>query len=184
MDSRNQADGFRILVRIRVCLLMSKGGLMGFDDAIKLGFANYVNFSGRASRSEYWYWVLFTTGGEITARIIDGVIGGPEGWRIIYPIFALAIALPTLSVTVRRLHDLDYSSWWILLPLILPLGWMLPGTQIPLVGGKLFFIPLLRGIVLTFGLLGLILFIFLMCSPGTDGLNRFGANRLARLGAI
>jgi len=153
---------------------------MGFDDAIKLGFAKYVNFSGRACRSEFWYWFLFYSIGMLASSVIERWIVGPP--FILRGIFFLATILPTLSVAVRRLHDLDFSGWWILLPLILPLGWILPGAQIPLVGGKLFFIPLLRGIVLTIALIGLILFIILMCSPGTDGPNRFGADQLARLG--
>jgi uncharacterized membrane protein YhaH (DUF805 family) len=143
---------------------------VGFYDAVKLGFSNYVNFEGRACRSEYWYWFLFAIIGWTVTAIIDTAIGVPiTSW-----IFSLAIFFPWLSVIVRRLHDLDCSGWWILLPLIPPLvGWILPGAQIPLVGGKLFFIPLLRDIVLTIGLLGLILFIIFMCSPGTDGPNRF-----------
>ena len=50
---------------------------MNFVDSIKLGFSNYVNFTGRACRSEYWYWILFAVIGAIVARIIDYVIGAP-----------------------------------------------------------------------------------------------------------
>jgi len=148
---------------------------MGIDDAVKLGFSNYVNFEGRACRSEYWYWFLFAIGSIATSIIIDTVISVPiTGW-----IVSLAIFFPWLSVTVRRLHDLDRSGWWMLLPLIpLLVGWILPGAQMPL-EGKLFFIPLLRGIILTIALLGIIIFVIFMCSQGTDGPNRFGADRLA-----
>ena len=48
---------------------------MGFGQAISSGFSNYVNFSGRAARSEYWYWVLFVILAEIVTSIIDFVIG-------------------------------------------------------------------------------------------------------------
>jgi len=94
---------------------------MGFDDAIKLGFSNYVNFSGRACRSEFWYWFLFYAIGMLASGAIDRWIVGPP--FILDGIFFLATFLPGLSVSVRRLHDLDRSGWWMLLDLI------------PLVGG-------------------------------------------------
>ena len=87
---------------------------MGFVDAIKAGFSNYVNFSDRACRSEYWYWVLFVVIGVIVTKIIDYAIGYP----VTYFIFSLAIFIPGLAVGIRRLHDLDRSGWWILLSLI------------------------------------------------------------------
>jgi uncharacterized membrane protein YhaH (DUF805 family) len=123
---------------------------MGFDDAIKLGFSNYVNFSGRACRSEFWYFFLFQILGQVTSGIIDTWIVGPP--FILDGIFFLATFLPMLSVSVRRLHDLDRSGWWMLLDLI------------PLVGG--------------------ILLLIWFCTKGTDGPNRFGADRLAGLGQI
>jgi uncharacterized membrane protein YhaH (DUF805 family) len=91
---------------------------MNFAEAISSGFSNYVNFSGRAIRSEYWFWVLFTILGLLVAEIIDYALG----LTLIYPIFALATFLPSLAVAVRRLHDLDRSGWWILLCLIPLIG--------------------------------------------------------------
>ncbi len=91
---------------------------MGLGDAVS------VNFSGRACRSEYWYWVLFVT---IFGIILDFVylIAASElqgsGVAIISDIFSiisLAIFLPSLSVTVRRLHDLDCRGWWLLLGIV------------------------------------------------------------------
>jgi uncharacterized membrane protein YhaH (DUF805 family) len=87
---------------------------MGFGQAISSGFSNYVGFSGRACRSEYWYWILFYFIGAIVAEIIDAVLG----ITAIYPLFSLAVLLPGIAVAVRRLHDLDRSGWWILLGLI------------------------------------------------------------------
>lgn len=84
---------------------------MNFADAIKAGFSNYVNFSDRSSRSEYWYWVLFAVIGAIVTKVIDYAIGMP----ITYLLFALAIFLPGIAVGIRRLHDLDRSGWWLLL---------------------------------------------------------------------
>ncbi len=87
---------------------------MNFVDSIKLGFSNYVNFTGRACRSEYWYWILFAVIGAIVARIIDYVIGAP----IVYTIFGLAVLLPNIAIGVRRLHDTDRSGWWLFLSFI------------------------------------------------------------------
>jgi uncharacterized membrane protein YhaH (DUF805 family) len=91
---------------------------MTFGEAIKAGFQNYVNFTGRASRSEFWYWVLFVILVSIAASVIDYMLF-PRG--IVYPISTLVwlgFFLPNLSVAVRRLHDVDYSGWWVLLSLI------------------------------------------------------------------
>jgi uncharacterized membrane protein YhaH (DUF805 family) len=129
---------------------MSRGFLMGFDDAIKLGFANYVNFSGRACRSEYWYWALFYTVGMLATGLIDRWIVGPP--FILDGIFWLATLLLGVSVSVRRLHDLDRSGWWILLDLVPLVGW--------------------------------IVLLIWFCTKGTDGPNRFGADRVASLGQI
>jgi uncharacterized membrane protein YhaH (DUF805 family) len=87
---------------------------MNFVDSIKLGFSNYVNFTGRACRSEYWYWILFAVIGAIVARIIDYVIGAP----VVYTIFGLAVLLPNIAIGVRRLHDTDRSGWWLFLSFI------------------------------------------------------------------
>jgi uncharacterized membrane protein YhaH (DUF805 family) len=87
---------------------------MNFGDSIKLGFSNYVNFTGRACRSEYWYWVLFVTIVSIVTVVIDSVIGA----SVTSTIWDLATFLPSLAVGVRRLHDTDRSGWWLLLGLI------------------------------------------------------------------
>jgi uncharacterized membrane protein YhaH (DUF805 family) len=91
---------------------------MNFTEAISSGFSNYVNFAGRAIRSEYWYWVLFVFLAEIVTGIVDFVLGV----QITTTIFALAVLLPGLAVTIRRLHDLDRSGWWVLLALIPLIG--------------------------------------------------------------
>ena len=87
---------------------------MNFVDSIKLGFSNYVNFTDRACRSEYWYWILFVFIGFIVAEIIDAVIGKP----IFYTVFSLAVLIPNIAIGVRRLHDLDRSGWWLLISFI------------------------------------------------------------------
>jgi len=75
---------------------------------------NYVNFQGRASRSEFWWFTLFVVVVNIVLQVILGEIVGA--------IFALAVLLPGIAVAVRRLHDVDRSGWWYLLVLIPLIG--------------------------------------------------------------
>ncbi|WP_300556883.1 DUF805 domain-containing protein [Maricaulis sp.] len=91
---------------------------MGFIDAIKSGFSNYVNFQGRARRSEYWFWVLFTIIASIALTFVDVAMMGAESFGLLSPLFSLAIILPSIAVAVRRLHDSGKSGWWILISLI------------------------------------------------------------------
>ena len=86
---------------------------MGFGQAISAGFSNYVNFRDRACRSEYWYWVLFVILGDIVTIIIDALIGA----QVTSSIFGLVVLIPGIAVSIRRLHDLDRTGWWILLDL-------------------------------------------------------------------
>lgn len=94
---------------------------MNFTDAVRSGFENYVNFGGRALRSEFWYWVLFALLVGLVASIVDGVLGLGS---VIGSLTSLALLLPGLAVSVRRLHDLGKSGWWILVGLIPLLGWI------------------------------------------------------------
>ena len=83
---------------------------MDFVGAIKAGFQNYVVFKGTASRSEYWYWVLFTFLVSLVANALDRT-----GWIALA--FSLATFLPGLAVTVRRLRDAGFSWVWMMLPI-------------------------------------------------------------------
>ena len=93
---------------------------MGFTEAVKSGFANYANFSGRTRRSGYWYWTLFVVLTSVAANIIDGVLGAP----LLSAVVGLGLLLPGLAVSVRRLHDTERSGWWILIGLIPIIGWI------------------------------------------------------------
>jgi uncharacterized membrane protein YhaH (DUF805 family) len=84
---------------------------MNFVQAISSGFSNYVQFGGRASRSEYWYWTLFSILVSIVASIIDGILG----LGFVSAIVGLGLFLPGLAVSARRLHDIDRTFWWVLL---------------------------------------------------------------------
>lgn len=85
---------------------------MTFGDAISSVLTkNYANFSGRARRSEYWYFYLFSFLVNIVTNIIDRAVGTP----IIGGLVALALIVPELAVGVRRLHDIGRSGWWLLI---------------------------------------------------------------------
>lgn len=88
---------------------------MNFGEAIKSGFGNYVTFSGRAPRSEFWYWILFATLVIAAGGVIDEALlpNSPNG--LIAPLLALALLLPGLAVSVRRLHDVNRTGWWLLI---------------------------------------------------------------------
>ena len=87
--------------------------MIGFGQAIKLGFKRYVDFSGRSSRAEIWWWALFLTLASIILFIVDTAIIKTPGLTQL--IFGIAIILPSLAIGIRRLHDIDKSGWWILL---------------------------------------------------------------------
>ncbi|WP_300526801.1 DUF805 domain-containing protein [Maricaulis sp.] len=97
---------------------------MGFFDAIKSGFSNYVNFQGRARRSEYWFWVLFTFIASVALTFLDMAMMGVESFGVFSPLFSLAVILPSIAVAVRRLHDSGKSGWWILIGLIPLVGFI------------------------------------------------------------
>ena len=97
------------------------GNEMGFGQAISAGFSNYVNFSGRACRSEYWYWILFIIIADIVAAIIDQALG----IQLVTGLFGLVTIIPNIAIAIRRLHDLDRTGWWVLLGFIPLIGWII-----------------------------------------------------------
>ena len=85
----------------------------------------YAVFSGRSRRMEYWYFVLFNIIVSIVLGVIDGLLGTSgsyAGAGLLSGIYGLAVLIPTLAVTVRRLHDIDRSGWWILIALVPLIG--------------------------------------------------------------
>ena len=88
---------------------------MSFEQAIRTCLQlKYFQFDGRASRSEYWWFFLFSLIVLQVAAVLDAV----TGLFIFYLTAALVLMIPTLSVCVRRFHDFDRSGWWILIILI------------------------------------------------------------------
>lgn len=142
---------------------------MNLTDAIKNGFTNYVNFKGRATRPEYWYFILFTFLAGIATSIIDAIIVGPDSdLTPVSTLFNLAVLLPSLGLAVRRLHDSGRSAW--------NLAW-----YATLVGGLILGItalfalnPALAGFFFLIAFAGPIVLIVLFCQPSTPGTNQYG----------
>tara|TARA_B100001057_G_scaffold229615_1_gene229955 strand:- start:1033 stop:1374 length:342 start_codon:yes stop_codon:yes gene_type:complete len=87
---------------------------MNFEQAVSSCFSKYVTFAGRASKSEYWHWCLFCLIIGTCSLIIDiSVLKDLEN-QPIYSIFSLVTFLPSFAVSVRRLHDVNRSGWWLL----------------------------------------------------------------------
>ena len=142
---------------------------MGFGEAINTCVKQkYATFQGRAARSEYWWFGLFFT----LAMAVTGAVGGiaigmtrsdgsQPGAGVILAfvpliVVTLGLIIPSLAVTIRRLHDRDMSGWWYLGIIVL--------GAIPVIG-----------FVFTIG------FLVLMCLKGTAGPNRFGRDPLGPL---
>lgn len=88
---------------------------MDFPTSIKTCFSKYATFEGRASRSEYWYFVLFQFIVSVAALLLDSAFNSSG---IFWLLACLALALPLLSAQVRRLHDIGRSGWYALLSLL------------------------------------------------------------------
>ena len=86
-----------------------------FGEAITVCFSKYATFTGRASRSEFWwfnlFWLLMSWGASVTGAIT----GGPEIGDFASSVVSLAFIIPGLAVGARRLHDINRSGWWQLL---------------------------------------------------------------------
>lgn len=87
-----------------------------------------IEFHGRARRKEYWYFFACSLLITVLLSVIDNVLGWyseSEEIGVLSGIFSLLVILPSLSVTVRRLHDTGRSGWWVLLYLIPILGFLI-----------------------------------------------------------
>lgn len=102
---------------------------MGPFQAVATDFSKYVTFSGRARRAEYWWWILFYFVAFILGTMVDLYFFGTTvttdagfssstSFAPVTVALALVLFLPTLAVTVRRLHDTNRSGWWMLISLV------------------------------------------------------------------
>jgi len=86
---------------------------MTFQESIRVCFSKYADFSGRAGRSEYWWFFLFIVVVSLAASMIGHVLSG---------LFSLATLLPSIAVATRRLHDTGRSGWWQLICFVPVIG--------------------------------------------------------------
>lgn len=139
---------------------------------------NYVNFSGRARRSEYWYFILFSFLLLLVAMLLDLICFGQSG--IFYGLAGLFLFLPNLAVMARRLHDTGRSAkillWYYLLGLVWGIAMVVSGASAILAGSgamSVGFLLLLVGGSLVFFVWG-IFFLVWFCTAGTPGENQYG----------
>ena len=152
--------------------------MVSFPQAVKLGFKNYFKFSGRATRAEYWWWLLFTVLAGIVLNVVDTLTGtmGMVGF-----LFELATLVPSFALGARRLHDINRTGWWLL--------WFLGSFPMAAIGGGILlvsFFLLDNFLILTvlgfamaigFGILGIsgvIVLIVWAIKQGDEGLNKYG----------
>lgn len=145
---------------------------MGFVESVKtVLMTRYAKFSGRASRSEYWWFVLFYFLVSVSLVVLAILVSGgtPDQWAngnipmgsailfVLLGIFVLATIIPYVAVTVRRLHDRNISGWWYVAIFVISL------------------IPFLNII----GAIGSLVFLVICCLRGTNGPNKYGPDPLA-----
>ena len=91
---------------------------LDFKEAVERALkVNYCNFKGRASRSEYWWFALFCSIVSFVFSFV-GNMCGHTAYMVLMLIYFVAFFLPSLSICVRRLHDINKSGWWYLIGLI------------------------------------------------------------------
>ena len=96
---------------------------MNVSEAVQRAFSQYATFSGRARRSEYWYFVLMTMIVEFVLSLLSVVLGDLA--VILSGIWGLAVLVPTLAVVWRRLHDIGKSGAWYFIFLVPLVGWII-----------------------------------------------------------
>ncbi len=163
-----------------------------------LPFKRFFDFQGRSRRKEFWMYTLFVVIASIVLSILDSMLGlggdmsggadvtggaamasGALSGGLLANLFALITLIPSLAVSVRRLHDTDRTGWWVLLP-FLPLfvGGVAMGigaAQMVMGGGNsMGTIAIVGGGLMLVGFVCAILLLVWYCSSGTPGPNRFG----------
>ena len=157
-------------------------------ESVSSVFRNYINFKGRAQRSEFWWFTLFT----VIVSVVLGILGSAlPALNVLEGIYSLAVLLPSLAVTVRRLHDTNRPAWWLLIYLAVFLAWVIGGIILavsigiddPDVLETDFqdwpgYTAYIIGCIL-FSLAGAVTMIVICAQRGTAGANRYGPDPLA-----
>ena len=186
---------------------MNQTKTIGMVDAVKLFIANYFNFSGRASRSEYWWFVLAMVIASFVCGMIDGLfwtivqsislgidnINDPTEPLVIASYFvtlnnllALVTFIGWISLTVRRFHDRGFSGWWvaagciIAIPWTVVFIWFVIGIEDVLLYGEEFSPALITAaIISTIPMIAYSIFsLYVLVTPPVDDVNKWGRNPL------
>ncbi len=144
---------------------------MGFREAISMAIRNYFVFKGRATRAEYWWWVVFLFLATIPLTIASFII------PLLGQAFQLFTLIPSISLTARRLHDIGKSGWWQLwFTLFMFVIWTFFGVSIAIffildMGEWVFILPLCISIIAS--IIGSIWWIVWMCRKSNPGPNKY-----------
>ena len=131
---------------------------VGFGEAISRGFKNYFNFNGRATRAEYWWWVLF--------NFLVGLI------PIVNWVSWIIFLIPNISLTTRRLHDIGKTGWW---QLRIGLLYLVPGLfAIIAISLPQWIFWVAITLLALGGLIGAVWLIVWMARQGDTGSNKYG----------
>lgn len=125
-------------------------------------------FRGRASRSEFWWFMLFIGLVNLVCALIFSLLPLAIESALNFAV-SLCLLPANLGVTARRLHDRNMSAWWMLLPILALLFWLIGGAQARA--------NTLNSIV-SFGMC--LLYLIILCMPGQSGPNRFGPDPLEK----
>jgi uncharacterized membrane protein YhaH (DUF805 family) len=163
-----------------------------------LPLKRYFDFKGRSRRKEYWMYTLFVVIASIVLSILDSIlglggsatgdtdlsgssvgVGGAVSGGLLANVFSLATLIPSVAVSVRRLHDLDRSGWWVLLPagpMIVGAILMAVGLMQAMGGGSAGMggAAVAGMVLLGIGAICAIVLLVWFCTSGTAGPNRFG----------
>ena len=96
------------------------------QDSVVVCFEKAFVFSGRASRSEYWWFILFAALISVLSEIVDFFTFSPEVFLGFSGLISLVLFFPILSVAIRRMHDVKRSGWWVGSLYLLPLALVIP----------------------------------------------------------
>ncbi|GAB5375158.1 MAG: DUF805 domain-containing protein [Acuticoccus sp.] len=121
-----------------------------FGEAVSRFWSRFATFSGRASRAEYWWAILFNVLVGVVLSVIDSIIGlgrSMGDYELLGGLYSLITILPCVAMSVRRLHDIGRTGWWVFI-ILLPV-------------------------------IGFIVLLVFHCIRGTEGPNRFGETEVA-----
>jgi uncharacterized membrane protein YhaH (DUF805 family) len=104
---------------------------MTFSESISTVFSKYATTKGRATRSEYWWFYLFNVLVSLGATLMDYVMGGSVFASVFAFVWSLAVLVPSICVGIRRLHDINRSGWWIIVPIVSVVMLLIPSDPNP-----------------------------------------------------